>query len=154
MQLLLRRAAQAGLVDGSPSEAVLAASPDSLARAAWLWDVRVVVPARGQVAAYDGAGVGEHDLVVRTAEGVVVAEQSRLELAAPTRLTRSRDELWLALVETGAATIGAFALAPGDVLVWEGDDPTVVDLAPTGPATAVALVALRRLDGAQLRWVP
>jgi hypothetical protein len=154
MQLLLRRAAQTGLAASATGEAVLAASPDSLARAAWLWDVRVVARGSGQAAAYDGAGVGEHDLVVRTAEGVVVAEQSRLELAAPTRLTRPRDELWLALVETGAATTGAFAVAPGDVLVWEGDDPTVVDLAPTGPGTAVALVALRRLDGAQLRWVP
>jgi hypothetical protein len=38
--------------------------------------------------------------------------------------------------------------------VWEGDDPLGVALeAAHGPAT-LAMVALARLDGTPLRWVP
>jgi hypothetical protein len=154
MQLLLRRAALGLRPDDADGAITLAASPDSLARAAWLWDVRVVAAPAGGPAAYDVPGIGRHDVVVHRDEAVIRSDQRTLELDGSVVLGRPRDELWLAVVETGSPRTGSFALAPGDVLVWEGDDPLGVALeAAHGPAT-LAMVALARLDGTPLRWVP
>jgi len=46
-------------------------------------------------------------------------------------------------------------LDPGDVLVCEGDDPLTLEVAAAdGGRVSVALVALSRIDGQVLRWVP
>jgi hypothetical protein len=154
MQLLLRRAALGLRPDGGPDAITLAASPDSLAKAAWLWDVRVVAAPDDEDAAYDVPGIGPHHVEVRVDESAVRGEQRTIELDGSVVLGRPRHELWLAVVETGALRTGPFTLAPGDVLVWEGDDPLGIALeAAHGPAT-LALVALERLDGTPLRWVP
>jgi hypothetical protein len=154
MQLLLRGAALGLQRDGSPGSITLAASPDSLAKAAWLWDVRVVAARAGEAAAYDVPGIGRHDVVVRWDEAAIRSEQRTIELDGSVVLGRPRHELWLAVVESGAPRAGAFPLAPGDVLVWEGDDPLGIALEAAHEPATFALVELARLDGTPLRWVP
>jgi hypothetical protein len=151
MQLLLRGAALLD-PDDPVAETVLAASPDSLARARWLWDVRV---ARTLEPAYAAAstGIGPHRLVVRTADDVE-AQRSRVELDSPSALRRPPHELWLVVVTSGALRHGAFTVAAGDVLVWEGDDPTSIELEPASDDVVLEQVRLRRSDGSELRWVP
>lgn len=147
MQLLLRGAALLD-ADDPQAEAVLAASPDSLARARWLWDVRVV---RTLGSAYAAGGIGAHRLVVRTADDV----EEVVEIAG-TAVVRQRPphELWLAVVAAGEVRHGVFVVRAGDVLVWEGDDPTEVVLEPEAGSAVVEVVRLRRRDGSELRWVP
>ena len=50
---------------------------------------------------------------------------------------------------------GSFPVKTGDVLVWEGDDPSTVSLRPAYDAQAqIAIVKIGRRDGSTLRWVP
>lgn len=154
MQLLLRRAALGLLPDRAPDGLALAASPDSLARAPWLWDVRVVAAADDDGTAYDVPGIGRHHVVVRQDESVLRAEQRTLELDGSVVLGRPSHELWLAVVESGSPRTGPFTLAPGDVLVWEGDDPLGIALDAAHEPALLVLVELARLDGTPLRWVP
>jgi hypothetical protein len=153
MQLLLRRAAL-GLHTDGPADLLLAASPDSLARAPWQWDVRVVAAADDDPAAFDVPIIGRHHVVVRTDATVVRGVQRLVEVEGTAELERPRHELWLAVVETGSPRVGAFALAPGDVLVCEGDDPVRIELEAPHERATLNLVVLDRLDGDPLRWVP
>jgi hypothetical protein len=78
-----------------------------------------------------------------------------VEVSSAQTLARDEKELWVLVVESGSLRQGQFLLAPGDVLVCEGDDPLHLDVAPiAGGAASLALVALHRVDGATLRWVP
>lgn len=154
MQLLLRRAALGLLPDHAPDGLALAASPDSLAKAPWLWDVRVVAATDDDATAYDAPGIGRHHVVVRRDESVVGCGQRTLEVDGSVVLGRPRHELWLAVVESGSPRTGPFTLAPGDVLVWEGDDPLGISLEAAHEPAMLALVELARLDGTPLRWVP
>ena len=59
------------------------------------------------------------------------------------------------MVETGTLRHSHLEVAPGDVLVWEGEDPVGIDITATSDErVTVALVTLRRTDGQALRWVP
>jgi hypothetical protein len=155
MRLILRGAAARLATEGS---VVVAASPDSLARQPWQWDVRVSRDPVGQSQQYDGAGIGHHHICVRSEDALVSADLSTLRIVedgGPVTFDRPDHELWLAVVEHGTFRHGSFEVAPGDVLVWEGDDPLSIDLTPTGRGSVeCALVSLRRTDGAALPWVP
>jgi len=137
---------------------VVAASPDSLARAPWQWDVRVSRDPVGQSQQHDGAGIGWHHVCVRTEAALVSADLSTVTLdedGGALTLERPRDELWLAVVEAGTFRHGVFEVAAGDVLVWEGDDPRSIDITPIGSGAVLCVfVTLRRTDGDALRWVP
>jgi hypothetical protein len=156
MRLILRGAASRL---GGTGSLVVSSSPDSLARQPWQWDVRVARKPIGQATEHDGAGIGRHFVCVRVDPELVSAELTTEcydpEPGRTVRVERPADELWLAVVETGAFRHGPADVVPGDVLVWEGDDPVRIDLTSVdgGPVT-LALARLRRTDGAALRWVP
>ena len=157
MQLLLRQPALA-LLDTHTS-AEVAASPDSPGRERWQWDVRLE---RTSVGAHDalssrlvGAGVGDHYVNVRFDPEVIEAEMARLSIARRQTLERDARELWVAIVESGSMVEGVFDVLPGDVAIWEGDDPVRIALGSTGDGAAeIVLVRIRRRDGRDLRWVP
>lgn len=157
MQLLLRQPARFLDSTGEPSE--VAASPDSPGRERWQWDVRLE---RSSVAGPDavsshlaGAGVGDHYVNVRFDPEVVRAVIERLVIDADDVLVRDEAELWVAVLESGRMTEGVFAVDPGDVMVWEGDDPLRIPVtALDAHETEIVLVRLRRRDGRVLRWVP
>jgi hypothetical protein len=156
MRLILRGAATRL---GDARSVVVAASPDSLARQPWMWDVRVSREPAGQSQQFDGAGIGPHFVCVRFDPELVTAELStesyELDADRTIRVERPPDELWLAVVETGAFRHGPVDVTAGDVLVWEGDDPVLIDVTSRGQGrVTLAMVTLRRTDGAALRWVP
>jgi hypothetical protein len=156
MRLILRNAA--GRL-GDDESLVIAASPDSLARQPWQWDVRLSREPVGQSLEHDGAGIGRHFVCVRVDPDHVAAELTTqwfdLDADRTVSIGRPVDELWLAVVETGSFRHGHLDVAPGDVLVWEGDDPVMIDVTPIGPGRVTwAVVTLRRTDGQALRWVP
>ena len=154
--MLLLRAPAADLDPHDPdSEVEIAASPDTHARRPWEWDVRLTHRPEGLSRPFDGAGLGGHHVDVRVRADVVVADLRTLDLGVATTLERDERELWVLVVESGRLQQGRFALAPGDVLVCEGDDPlTLAVSAADGGRVSLALVALRRVDGQTLRWVP
>jgi len=157
MQLLLRQPAQA-LLDAHAS-AEVAASPDSPGRERWQWDVRLE---RTSVRAPDalsshlvGAGVGDHYVNVRFDPEVIEADLQRVTIPERHTLERDARELWVAVVESGSMYEGIFEVAPGDVAIWEGDDPTHIPVGARGGRDAeIVLVRIRRRDGRDLRWVP
>ncbi|MBI1378382.1 MAG: hypothetical protein GC157_12990 [Frankiales bacterium] len=152
MQLILRGAAR---TLGAAGSVVLAASPDSLARQPWQWDVRVAREPVGVSVAADGAGIGPHHVCVRHDAAAVDVDLRAVRLGpAPARLERPSARLWVAVVEQGVVVHGAFALDPGDVVVWEGDDPEDVRLEPAEGAALLVVADLGRTDGQALRWVP
>jgi hypothetical protein len=154
MQLILRRAVTSRAVTSRADSVVIAASPDSLARQPWQWDVRIESTPVGLSLEYDCAAVGPHHVCVRVDESLVAADLATLEVREPLALIRPAEVLWLAVVEHGGVRQGHYACSAGDVLVWEGADPTEIDLSPTSGRATLALVELRRLDGLALRWVP
>jgi len=158
MRLILRNVAARLADDGS---LVVAASPDSLARQPWQWDVRLSREPVGQSQDYVGAGIGRHHVCVRVDDAHVSAELLTQTFDDPgterqtVTIGRPADELWVAVVETGTFRHGHLEVAPGDVLVWEGGDPVGIDITATSDERiTVALVILRRTDGQSLRWVP
>jgi hypothetical protein len=155
MRLLLRSPA-ADLDPYDPdAEAEIAASPDTHARRPWEWDVRLTRRPGGLSQPFDGAGIGPHHVDVRVRPDVIAAGVRTVEVSSAQTLARDEKELWVLVVESGSLRQGQFLLAPGDVLVCEGDDPLHLDVAPiAGGAASLALVALHRVDGATLRWVP
>jgi len=155
MRLLLRSPA-ADLDPYDPgSEVEIAASPDTRARWPWEWDVRLTHRPEGLSRAFDGAGLGRHHVDVRVRPDVIDADLRTLDIERATTLDRDEKELWVLVVETGRLRQGRFELAPGDVLVCEGDDPLALDVAPSdGGRVSLAVVSLRRVDGQTLRWVP
>jgi hypothetical protein len=155
MRLLLRGPA----ADLDPfdldAEVEIAASPDTHSRRPWEWDVRLTHRPDGLSRAFDGAGLGRHHVEVRVRPDLIHAELRTVELDSARSLRRDEKELWVLLVESGSMHQGQFTLAPGDVLVCEGDDPLDLDVAPAdGGRVSLAVVALRRVDGQTLRWVP
>ena len=155
MRLLLRSPA-ADLDPFDPdAEVEIAASPDTHARRPWEWDVRLTHRPDGLSRAFDGAGLGHHHVDVRVRPDVIEASLRMVEVGTGQALARDEKELWVLVVESGSLRQGQFTLAPGDVMVCEGDDPLDLDVAPadTSPVS-LAVVALRRVDGQTLRWVP
>ena len=76
-------------------------------------------------------------------------------LDGPASLRRPAGELWIAIFEAGAAFDGPFIVRSGDAVLWEGDDPTSVDLRPIDAVPVqIAVVKLGEHDGSELRWVP
>ena len=155
MRLILRGAARAL---GDEGAVMLAAGPDSLARQPWQWDLRVCRDAVGESLSVDGAGVGPHHVCVRCDPSAVTGHLREVVVeagpAAPLVLARPAEQLWVAVVEQGRVRHGGFDVGPGDVLVWEGDDPLGVTLAPIDGPALLVLAALARIDGHALRWVP
>lgn len=157
MQLLLRQPAR-HLLDHS-QEAEVAASPDSPGREQWQWDVRLSrTPATGPGALSEhllGAGLGDHHVNVRFDPSIIVAEIERRSVGDIEVLWRDELELCVAIMEAGTMKEGSFLVEPGDVMVWEGDDPRTVALAPQGSGTAeFVLIRIARRDGGVQRWVP
>jgi hypothetical protein len=155
MRLLLRTPA-ADLDPFDPdAEVEIAASPDTHARRPWEWDVRLTHRPDGLSREFVGAGLGRHHVDVRVRPDVIDASLRTVQVAAAQALARDEKELWVLVVESGSLRQGQFTLAPGDVLVCEGDDPLDLDVAPAGTdPVSLAVVALRRTDGQTLRWVP
>ncbi|MDA8436899.1 MAG: hypothetical protein M0Z98_13065 [Actinomycetales bacterium] len=155
MRLLLRGPAAGLDPSDSDADAVVAASPDTPGRRPWEWDVRLTRRPEGQSYPFDGAGIGSHHVDVRVRPDAVSAELRALSVEGPTSLVRDERELWVIVVESGSLRHEHVVLATGDVLVCEGDDPLVLDVAPEDAgAVTLAVVALRRTDGRSLRWVP
>jgi hypothetical protein len=155
MRILLRGPA-ADLDAADPeAAAVVAASPDTHGRRPWEWDVRLTRRPGALSLPFDGAGIGRHHVDVRVNPDAVAADLRTVAVDDPLSLVRDERELWVLVVESGPVRHGHVVLAAGDVLVCEGDDPLVLDLAPTATDdVTLALVALRRADGRGLRWVP
>jgi len=155
MMLLLRAPAADLDPDDVEPEVEVAASPDTHARRPWEWDVRLTHRPEGLSRAFEGAGVGRHHVDVRVRPDVVAAELRTVDVGTATVLVREERELWVLVVESGRLQQGRFVLDPGDVLVCEGDDPLTLEVAAAdGGRVSVALVALSRIDGQVLRWVP
>ena len=157
MQLLLRQPASALLEDGMTAE--VAASPDSPGRERWQWDVRLehapLDTSDALSAHLVGAGVGDHYVNVRFDPEVISADLSRLRVPAHDVLERDERELWVAIVENGRMFEGIFDVTPGDVAIWEGDDPVRIPVGSRGDDDAeIVLVRIWRRDGRSLRWVP
>lgn len=157
MQLLLRQPAKTLWESNDVSE--VAASPDSPGRERWQWDVRLE---RSAMVAQDsvsthlmGAGLGEHFVNVRFDPQVIDAAIERRTVVASEVLVRDEAEIWVAIMEDGLMSEGAFVVVPGDVMVWEGDDPVRIPVETLGAAHSdMVLVRLWRRDGKVLRWVP
>ena len=155
MRLLLRRPAADLDPYDRDAELEIAASPDTHARRPWEWDVRLTHRPEGLSRAFDGAGLGRHHVDVRARPDLISAGLRTVDVDVPRTLARDERELWVLVVESGTLFEGAYALATGDVLVCEGDDPLELDVAPAGDGPAsLAVVVLRRVDGRPLRWVP
>lgn len=157
MQLLLRQPARTLLLQSD--EAEVAASPDSPGRENWQWDVRLSRrPATGPGALttiLEAADVGATHVNVRFDAEVIEAEMERCVVDDVQVLWRDEADLCVAIMESGAMSEGIFQVRPGDVMVWEGDDPRSIALAPLGIGAAeFVLVRIRRQDGRDLRWVP
>ena len=155
MMLLLREPAAELDPYDVESEVEIAASPDTHARRPWEWDVRLTHRPEGLSGVFDGAGLGRHHVDVRVRPDVVTADLRAVDVDTATALVRDSRELWVLVVESGRLQQGRFVLDPGDVLVCEGDDPLTLEVAAAdGGRVSVALVALSRIDGQVLRWVP
>ncbi|MGI9196287.1 MAG: hypothetical protein ACR2KE_02385 [Candidatus Nanopelagicales bacterium] len=157
MQLLLRQPAQRLLLRSE--EAEVAASPDSPGRENWQWDIRLSrAPASGEgslTTTLEADEVGAHHVNVRFDARVIDAEMERCIVDDIQVLWRDEMDLCVAIMESGAMSEGIFQVSPGDVMVWEGDDPRSIALAPLGGEPAgFVLVRIRRQDGRALRWVP
>lgn len=140
-------------------EAEVAASPDSPGRENWQWDVRLArEPAEGPgslTTTIDAVEVGAAHVNVRFDAGVVQAEMGRYIVNDVQVLWRDEMDLCVAIMESGVMSEGIFMVTPGDVMVWEGEDPRSIALAPLGSRPAeFVLVRIRRQDGRALRWVP
>jgi len=141
MQLILRQPA-ATQTGGEPAGVVVAASPDTFGREQWQWDVRLVE-------ALDGYTV----VVSHNPDSIAVAEE-RIEIGADYEAIRDTCELWLAVVVDRAVNHGGFRLESGDVAVWEGDDPTRLNIRAVADSASLHVVRIRRRDGKAARWVP
>lgn len=127
-----------------------------------MWDVRLETRAAPMTDAMDavslevsGAGRGIHFVNVRFDAMAITAAIDVEVLDRPASLCRPAGELWIAIVEAGAAHDGPFIVGAGDVLVWEGDDPMAVDLRPIDEVPVqIVVVKLGRHDRSELRWVP
>ena len=141
MQLILRQPAARDTGDESTG-VVVAASPDTFGREQWQWDVRVAESA------------GEYVVTVsHNAETIDVIEE-RIDIANAYEATRNVNELWLAVVLDGPVTHGGFLLEPGDVAVWEGDDPSSLSIRAVANNASLHVVRITRRDGKAARWVP
>ncbi|NQW73312.1 MAG: hypothetical protein HQ453_11315 [Actinobacteria bacterium] len=162
MKLLLRSPAASLVAVEADTSLEVAASPDSPARERWMWDVRLESRAAPMTDAMDavslevsGAGRGIHFVNVRFDATAITAAIDVEVLDGPASLRRPAGELWIAIFEAGAAYDGPFIVRSGDAVVWEGDDPTSVDLRPIEAVPVqIAVVKLGRHDGSELRWVP
>jgi len=98
---------------------------------------------------------GPHFVNVRFDERVIEAEiESRL-ISKIDWLEREEHDLWVAIVESGKIFEGTYAVNPGDVMVWEGDDPLRIAVClREGAPAGIVIVRIRRRDGKSLRWVP
>ena len=141
MQLILRQPAARDTGDESTG-VVVAASPDTFGREQWQWDVRVAESAGGYVVT-----------VSHNAETIDVIEE-RIDIANAYEATRNVNELWLAVVLDDPVTHGGFLLEPGDVAVWEGDDPTSLSIRAVTDNASLHVVRITRRDGKAARWVP
>ena len=141
MQLILRQPAARDEQD-DPNGVVVAASPDTIGREQWLWDIRMT------------ASASNYDVIVSHNADVIDAEQERVHLASELRRQRDEHELWIAVAVSGPVRHGIFELEPGDVAVWEGDDPLSIHLLPVDASAEIDLIRISRRDGRAARWVP
>ena len=141
MQLILRQPVAVDTGDESTG-VVVAASPDTFGREQWQWDVRLAESAGRYVVT-----------VSRNAKTIDVIEE-RIDIANAYEATRSVNELWLAVVLDHPVTHGGCLLEPGDVAVWEGDDPTSLSIRAVANNASLHVVRITRRDGKAARWVP
>jgi hypothetical protein len=141
MQLILRQ--PAAHPDAADNDGVvIAASPDTLGREAWLWDIRMQETD------------GRYEAVVARNSEVIDVTDVVHRVADDLRLTRSVSELWVAIVLCGPVLHGGFRLETGDVAIWEGDDPDLICLQSGERAAEIRLIQISRRDGEAARWVP
>jgi hypothetical protein len=141
MQLILRQPAARDSGDESTG-VVVAASPDTFGREQWQWDVRLAESA-------DGYAV----TVSHNADLINVVEET-LQLSGGFSAGRNVNELWLAVVCRDPIVHGTFRLEPGDVAIWEGDDPDMIAIHPLTGYSTIRLIRISRRDGKAARWVP
>ncbi|MFE7417639.1 hypothetical protein [Rhodococcus sp. NPDC057529] len=68
---------------------------------------------------------------------------------------RPQQEMWILVGITGLVYEGGRRIGPGDALILEGDDPSLVELVSADHANIrIARFRLRRTAGSDLRWVP
>ena len=80
---------------------------------------------------------------------MIDAEQERVHLASELRRQRDEHELWIAVAVSGPVRHGIFELEPGDVAVWEGDDPLSIHLLPVDASAEIDLIRISRRDDAR-----
>jgi hypothetical protein len=141
MQLILRQPAVRGDHD-DPNGVVVAASPDTLGREQWLWDIRMT------------ASAPDYAIAVSHNPDVIQVEQDRIYIDGEHRFERDAHELWIAVALKEPITHGIFQLESGDIAVWEGDDPRGIHLLPIDESAEIQLIRISRRDGKAARWVP
>ncbi|NJC71381.1 hypothetical protein HC031_16895 [Planosporangium thailandense] len=163
MRLLLRSNSHRPLENGSGVE--IAASPDTPRRERWQWQVRLLPGGASsadldQKAATVTAALSRGDgssssVEVSTDPEVASATLEVLEPTDTVQLERGLREVLVFVVGRGQARIeDRHLLTELDVLVLEGDDPYVVDVAAVEAATSIAVVRLTAAGTRGIGWVP
>lgn len=159
MRLLLRATSHQRSGEGDTQ---IAASPDTVHREAWQWDLRLldaVGPQERQsstaVALARSDGSTSH-LVLSVDPDVVTPALEILDLTTPVEIERLSDELVAFVVGGGVVLIeGRHVLGELDVMVLAGQDPTSVQVEQlSDERPCVALVRLSPSGSASLAWVP
>lgn len=164
MRLLLTREVHRPVDSG----AEIAASPDSRRPEPWLWDLHI--RRQSQFAPSGRAGA---DVAVRVVEGPllewganrhlrlrhhrrdIAAEVDMINAVGTMCFDRPQQEMWILVGITGLVFEGGRRIGPGDALILEGDDPSLIELVSADLANVrIARFRLRRKVGADLRWVP
>lgn len=159
MRLLLRASSHHRSGAGDTQ---IAASPDTLHREAWQWDLRLHdtsgTPERQSstaVALTRSDGSVSH-LVLNADADVVTAAVELLDLDQSAEIERTADELVVFVVGSGSVLIeGRHVLGELDAMVLAGRDPSRVRVQQlSDPGPCVALVRLSPRGSGSLAWVP
>jgi hypothetical protein len=159
VRLLLRAASHQRSGEGDTQ---IAASPDTLHREAWQWDLRLLDPNVDQerksatsVALTRSDGSVSH-LTLCVDTDVVTPTLEILDLATPVEIERVPDELVAFVVGSGVVLIeGRHVLGELDAMVLAGQDPSSVRVQRlSDERPCVALVRLSPSGFGSLAWVP
>lgn len=159
MRLLLRATSHQRSGEGDTQ---IAASPDTLHREVWQWDLRLLDTNDDQerqsatsVALTRSDGSVSH-LALSVDPDVVTPALEILDLASPAEIERASDELVAFVVGSGVVLIeGRHVLGELDAMVLAGQDPSSVRVQQlSDERPCVALVRLSPSGSGSLAWVP
>ncbi len=158
MRLLLRCNAHREVDDATVE---IAASPDTVGREEWTWQIRLV-PLRERAVVRDGAWAplprrdGSRSAVeVSSKPERVAVEVQSLRVPTPQLIERSADEVTVFVAGDGAVLVESrHLLGDGDAMVFAGDDPMGLWIEPGVSDQASAVLVRLRARAGSLPWVP